>query len=217
MASSKLILPGYGQHIVFLGSTGSGKSTAAEEMLQYYSHYVAVDSQDSLDKLTGLTIRTPAGIKTAVNLFPRLIYKPRPDYLTKRNFDQFFRIMLESTSKKRPRPKILYIDEIYHVGYGASFPSWLPRSITTARQRHLSFWMSTQRPKQIPAPVMSEASRIIIYRLAKEDDIKYAASFARSNSKELYRVLQEQQDDFSFIEINTRTGQWEKKPALTIH
>jgi len=213
---AKFELPEYGQHVVFLGSTGCGKSTAAQYMLEYYSHFIAIDTQDSLD-LDGMRVSNPGLMKAYMKLFRRIQYVPKPEYLTRQNFDNLFRSILESSSKKQPKPRVLYIDEIFHIGYGASFPSWLPRSITTARQRKISFWIATQRPKMIPQPVLSEASRILVYRLAKEDDIKYAASFARSNSKELYKVLQAQEDDYSFIEINTRKGTWEKKPALKIN
>lgn len=208
-----LELPEYGKHIVFAGSTGSGKSYMAEAMLQHYESYFAIDTQDSLG-IPGYRMKTPQGLTMYLNWLKRIHYVPKPEYLDRDVFNYIFRNVLESSTKKRPRPRVCYIDEIYHVGYGTNFPAWLPKAITTARQRKISFWIATQRPRQIPIPILSEASKIYVFYLSKLDDAKLIASFARENPKELYNVLANQQDDYSFIEIDCRKGSWIKYPKL---
>lgn len=208
-----LKLPNYGQHIVFVGATGSGKTFLASKMLEHYDRYFLIDTQDSLD-LEGKIIREPERLSWWIRIYDRIRYVPKPEYLDGAYFNYVFKQLLESSTKKRKRPRVIYIDEIYHIGYGAGFPVWLPKSITTARQRGLSFWITAQRPRNIPVPVLSEASKIYVFYLNKEDDIKYIASFARSDKKLLEKTLFEQEDDFSFIEIDARKGLWTKYPKL---
>jgi ABC-type dipeptide/oligopeptide/nickel transport system ATPase component len=209
-----LELPPYNRHIVMVGSTGSGKSWLAESMLKYYDSYFAIDTQDSLE-IPGHRIISPDHLPFMLQVFKKLHYVPKPELLERDVFNFVFKTLLDSSSKKKPHQRVIYIDEIYHVGYGTAFPNWLPKAITTARQRQLAFWISTQRPRQIPIPIFSEASKIYVFYLSKEDDCKLISSFARTNKKELFETLLNQQDDYSFIEINCRKGTWEKYPPLT--
>lgn len=211
----ELTLPKYGQHLVFLGATGSGKSFLASAMLEYYDRYFLIDTQDSLD-LEGKVVREPERISWYLRFYDRIRYVPKPEYIAGEYFNYIFKKILESSTKRKKRERVVYIDEIYHLGYGAGFPIWLPKSITTARQRGLSFWVCAQRPRNIPMPVLSEASRIYVFYLNKEDDIKYVASFARTDKKKLEKTLYEQKDDYSFIEIDARKGTWKEFPPLKI-
>jgi len=212
----ELELPEYGKHIVFLGSTGSGKSVLASAMLRYYDAFFAIDTQDSLD-IPGKVLANPRHLGLLLRFYPKLHYVPKPEFIERYYFEHVFRTLLNSSQKKKPRPRIIYIDEIYHVGYGMSFPAWLPKAITTARQRKLSFWISTQRPRAIPVPVMSEASKIIVFYLSKGDDIKLVSEFARSDKKGLFKALSEQEDDYSFIVVDNRKGTWSKYPKLKLN
>jgi len=208
-----LKLPNYGQHIAFVGATGSGKTYLASRMLKYYDSYFLIDTQDSLD-LGGKLVREPNRLAWWLRLYDQIRYVPKPEYLDAVYFNYVFKQLLESSSKKRKRPRVIYIDEIYHIGYGAGFPIWLPKSITTARQRGISFWIAAQRPRNIPGPVLSEASKIYVFYLNKEDDIKYISSFARMDKRLLEKALYEQEDDFSFIEVDARKGIWQKYPKI---
>jgi len=209
----KLILPKPGEHLVFAGSTGSGKTYLAESMLKYFESYFAIDTQDSLE-IPGIRLTNPRNLKVMLPLFPRIHYVPKPEWIERDVFDYLFRTLLESSTKKRPKPRVIYTDEIYHVGYGVNFPPWLPKSITTARQRKLSFWTSSQRPAQIPIPIMSEATRMFVFMLNRDEDMKRVAGYARTDPKSLYVALREQQKDNSFIQIDLTLGTWEKFPPL---
>jgi hypothetical protein len=148
--------------------------------------------------------------------YPKLIYNPTPELLEKDYWDYLFSSLLQSSTKRNLKPRICYIDEIYHLGYGyANFPKWLAKSVTTARQRKISYWISAQRPRLIPPEVVTEASKIYVFYLSKADDMKFIASFARSDPKELFIALADQKDDYSFIEIDNRKGTWIKYPPLS--
>lgn len=210
-----LELPDYGNHLAFLGATGSGKTVLAESMLTRFDRYIAIDTQDGMD-VDGLTVTRPEVLGFSIPLFPRIRYVPDMEYLHKDVWNWVLWKILDSSTKRRPRPRIIYIDEIYHLGYGQSFPDYLPKSLTTARQRRLGYWISTQRPRQIPVPVLSEASRIFVFYLNNEDDIRYISGFARTDKKGFFDALREQKLDHSFIEIDNRRGTWRQMPKLQI-
>jgi len=215
MPSLSLNTPG--QHIVLVGSTGSGKSEFAQTLLNMRGSILAIDTQDSLDKLTEVkTFHDPHGLGMRLKFYKRLRYIPKGEYRDREWWNFVFETFLHSSSKKKPRPRTLYIDEIYHIGYGISFPNQLPRAITTARQRKLSFVIATQRPRQIPMPVLSEASKIIVFYLSKFDDRKVISQFVRKDPKEMMRELEAQEDDYSFLVIDNRKGTYEKYPPIKL-
>lgn len=204
-------LPEYGKHLVFAGTTGSGKTYLAERMLVNYDSYFAIDTQDSLN-LEAVKVTNPEFLRLKLLAFKKIRYVPKPEYLNKTSWDYVFRELLNFSSKKKQRPKVVYIDEIYHVGYGAGFPSWLPKAITTARQRKLSFWISTQRPSQIPMPILSECSKFFIFYLGYEEDIKKMSKFSRDDK--LKEEIMKCKFDFSFIEVDRAEGNFVKHEKL---
>lgn len=210
-----LQIPEYGKHIVFLGATGSGKSVMAERMLDKYENYFAIDTQDALS-IEGKKLNKPEGLGIFLKLYNRIKYVPKMEYINSTAFNYLFKILINSSMKNKKKSKVIYIDEIYHLGYGASFPSWLPRSITTARQKGISFWISAQRPRNIPTPVLSEASKIYVFYLNKEEDIDFISGFARTDKANFKKELINQKDDFSFFEIDARKGTWKKFPKIKI-
>ena len=204
-----LQIPPYGQHVLFLGTNGSGKSMLAEKMLQKVANFFAVDTQDGLD-IVGTRIRSPDDWRlNFLTHYPRIHYVPDPEHLERPIWDTLFRKLLNSSSKRKKHSRVMYIDEIYHIGYANSFPSWLSKSITTGRQKGLSYWISTQRPRMIPPELITEASLIFVFCLSKFDDKKFISSYAREEPKELMDALQKLRlDDHDFICINNRTGEW---------
>jgi hypothetical protein len=218
-----IVTPDDGRHIVLLGSNGCGKSAFSMQLLQFKERYLAIDTQDGLD--TGDTvlpgkpvkITTPKELKLYLRLFKRLRYVPKIDYMERNYWNYLIRAFFETSTKKKPVPRTLYIDEIFHMGYGhANFPNWLPKSMTSARQRKLSLYISTQRPRMIPGEVITEASKIYVFYLSKEEDIKYVSGFVRRDKKAFQDVLFNQTDDFSFIEIDVRKGSYQKFPPIKL-
>jgi len=131
-------------------------------------------------------------------------------------WNYLFDMLNDSSTKRKPRPRVIMLDEIYHIGYGTGFPKKLPVGITTARQKKLSYFINSQRPKNIPAPILSEASRIFIFYLNKEDDMKYMAGFAREDKKAFLEDLKAQKKDFSFIELDATTGTYQRRSPVKI-
>jgi len=211
-----LSIPKPGQHIVALGSTGSGKSEFMQRLLTTQNNYLAIDTQDSLDRLNAPSFSDPHGLNVRLKLYKKLKYKPGNAYRERDWWNYVIATLANSSTKKKPKPRTVYIDEIYHIGYGSSFPAELPKALTTCRQKKISWWISSQRPRQIPVPVISESSKIYVFYLSKYDDMKYISGFGRQDPKELMQELQKLSDDYSFIEIDNRKGTWTKFPPIKV-
>lgn len=211
-------LPSIGEHMAFLGTTGSGKSVLAEKMLNCFPSYFAIDTQDSLVLPGSVLITSPKSLAMKLKFFKRIRYVPSSEYRNRATWDYVFNTLSNSSSKKKPHPRIIYIDEIYHIGYGASFPLELPTLATTARQRKLSLWISTQRPSMIPIPLLTECKRIFCFYLTYEEDIKKLGKMARSKSGKglLLQELLELELDHSFIELDGKTGDYRHLAAISL-
>lgn len=205
--------PKYGEHIIFAGTTGCGKSTLGEELLKVMDSTFVIDTQDGLDHLPKHhKVTNPNNLKFTLKFFKKIRYVPSPEYLHQSSWNFVFKTLSESSSKRKPNPRVIYIDEIYHIGYGTSFPNWLPKLATTARQKKLSLWIAAQRPSMIPIPTMSECTRFYIFYLSYEEDIKKIAKFSRRRG--LIEDLMNIQYDYSFIELDRVKGEWRKMPPI---
>lgn len=216
--SNKITLPEYGEHQVFLGTTGSGKSELAQAMLRPFDRYFAIDTQDSLNLPGSVKINTPQNLAFKLKVFKKLRYVPTPEYRNRDSWNYLFNELNKSSSKKKPFPRVVFIDEIYHLGYGSSFPEQLPIFATTARQKKMSLWIATQRPSMIPLPILTESKRLFVFYLKYEEDLKKIAKLSRSKGgKQL--LLNEIYDldlDYSFIEIDGKTGEYRHLNPINI-
>jgi len=178
-------------------------------LLESFPRYFVFDTHGSF-AVDGAKIKSPENLSLKMSIFDKIRYIPALEYRT-RDFFNFVvkKLVLEKSGKNR----IIYIDEIYHLGFGASFPDWLSRGISTARQRKTSFWVSSQRPSNIPMAILTEASKIYCFYLSYEEDIKKLSLFVRDvkNFREVMRGLEY---DYSFIEIDRIKGTWQKFPKI---
>lgn len=208
--SEIITLPKPGEHQVFLGTTGSGKTELAQALLKPFGRYFAIDTQDSLTLPGSVKITTLDSLSLKLKMFKKIRYVPDAAYRNRDSWNYLFLALSKSSSKKKPVPRIVYIDEIYHLGYGPSFPDQLPIFATTARQRQLSLWIATQRPSMIPLPILTESKRIFVFYLKYEEDLKKLGKLSRSKGgkQQLLNDLIELDFDYSFIEIDGKTGDY---------
>jgi hypothetical protein len=208
-----------GEHILALGRTGSGKTYFSERFIQSSGlPYFCIDTQDSVD-LPGYVLTSPnpwPGLDYYLKKYDQIRYVPKMKYREREWWNWLFEKLVFSSSKKDPHPRIIHINEIYHIGYGIFFPDWVSKGLTTARQRHISFYIEAQRPKNIPTPVISESSRIYCFKLKRKDDKKYVAENCGEDEKEMFAVLNSLELDHSFIEINDTAGTWRKMPKIKV-
>lgn len=180
-----------------------------------------IDTDDSLydsEAYKGAkVVRSPAEAKFWINFHNKIRYVPRREYKTRDEWDRLFDWLSSLSSKKKPKPMIIHINEIYRLGYGTNFPISIAETMATARKQKISMFIETQRPKAIPLLVLTEASRIFVWVLTREDDRKYIAGYTGGGKqKDFLSILNEQKLDFSFIEINTDDSTWEKYPPILL-
>jgi len=207
---NQISLPSLGEHICFCGTTGSGKSYLAQRMLEFYGRYFVFDTHGSIQLPDSVKVSNPTNLRKKLVGFDKIRYVPALDYRTRDWYNEVIRkLMLDKAGKGR----IIYIDEIFHLGYGPSFPDWLSRGISTARQRKTSVWVASQRPMNIPMAILTEATKIYCFYLAYEDDIDKLSKFTRDRQN-FKGGMRELKYDHSFIEIDRVHGTWRKLPKL---
>ena len=73
-------------------------------------------------------------------------------------------------------PTLLYIDEYYDLlggGLAGTADRRILRVIRAGRERFMTALISTQRPRSIPLPTLTEATKYYIFNLEYEEDVKY--------------------------------------------
>lgn len=99
-----------------------------------------------------------------------------------REVDEFEEEAFEATRKlfrssHETSPTLLYVDEYYDLITGGGLSGHTDRRvlqvIRAGRERYMSALISTQRPRSIPLPTLTEATKYYIFTLEYEEDIEY--------------------------------------------
>lgn len=99
-----------------------------------------------------------------------------------REVDDFEEKAFEATRKlfrssHESSPTLLYVDEYYDLITGGGLSGHTDRRvlqvIRAGRERYMSALISTQRPRSIPLPTLTEATKYYIFTLEYEEDIDY--------------------------------------------
>jgi hypothetical protein len=155
------------EHVFIAGGTGSGKTYLAEQYMNGFSNVIVLDtkgffswesSEEDIPVFTSLEDIMKFGEGKA-------IYRPNFEELTQ----EFYNSFLEWIYKRGNT--VVVIDELMEVAPSPStYPPYLKGILTRGRQKNVSCWCLTQRPKDIPIIAMSEATHFFIFRLNFPDD-----------------------------------------------
>lgn len=77
----------------------------------------------------------------------------------------------------------LYVDEVYSVVYKQDIPFYYHAIFTQGREFGITCISSSQRPKDIPQVILSEAERLYIFRLTLAQDRKKVKEIIPINDK----------------------------------
>jgi hypothetical protein len=160
------ITPGRTDRAVFVGQTGSGKTTLAEKLCETRRFVVALDPKGLL-KWGGYRRYTTLDRVIQVKALeaPRIIYAPSYEELTdEETMDTFFRWVYERGNCT------VYVDELYAITRGDSYPWNLGACYTRGRERNVEIWGATQRPARVPQIVFSESEHVYCFRLRMPQD-----------------------------------------------
>jgi energy-coupling factor transporter ATP-binding protein EcfA2 len=218
MMDNLIKIPGTGQQIIAVGTRGSGKSELMSCLVQLApaQRKFIIDTQDGLEgEFPGYKlIKTPQALAWKLKIWKKIRYVPDNQYRNRIAWEYIFNVIAESSSKKKPKAIDFYIDELFHCGYGMSFPSSLPILCSTARQKRIGVYISTQRPSMIPIPILTEATTIFVFYLKYLEDLKKIGKFSRMEA--LPKELREMQLNHQFIELDGLTGTYRIMPKLDL-
>lgn len=174
--SLSTLAPGPTDRALFVGMTGSGKTTLARRLLAPWQYVVAIDGKSTLH-WPGWSRQT--SIERAVKLNPatnpRIIVAPSHAEL-----QDGPSLSLLFTWLYERRNTLVYIDEIYSIASGSSadsIPDSLLAILTRGRERRTPLWGATQRPMFIPTVFLSEAEHAYLFRLQAPQDRKKVGDF----------------------------------------
>lgn len=181
---------------MFCGRTGSGKTTLARSLLRSCNlPYAVLDPKHRYrdgdvkvgrtfnKKLDEQIIRVdPIGGNDELALWD----------------EQIWNIWRESD-------RIIYVDEATLITPPRSILPELGRAIRTGRERNVAVWVGTQRPKDIPSVVFTEAEHFFLFRLGWEDDRRKVSSFTSPYLDPVYdgmmREGRESKHDFVYYGV----------------
>lgn len=163
------LLPGPTDRAAFIGQTGSGKTTLARYMLRVHPnpYHVVFDPKGQMDvgkDWPAYTLYSHLD-DVARAKEPRVIYRPTYHELTDPEvMDEFFEWVYLR------RNTVLYVDEIYAVAKGDTFPEYYGACLTRGRELDICVYTSTQRPARVPQIMFSESEHVYCFFLKMPRD-----------------------------------------------
>lgn len=173
-ASRLAVRIGAADRVFVVGSTGSGKTTLAKALLWKRPGVVILDPKHTFtlppewesrtyDDIGELSQHDDWREEHGRRVPVAAIYRPtlaEMDALC----DPFFEWVFER------RNTVVYVDEVMRVTNGPRIGKGYAAVLQLGRERGIGCWSATQRPANIPRPVMTESEHLFAFRLrAKED------------------------------------------------
>lgn len=160
-----------GQRALACGTTGSGKTVLMRYMLRGVKRLVVLDPKGTLYKW-GLEEWGPATRKRMLDGDP---VRMRVPLEAGENSQKFWEGVLRDVY--RAAYLVLYIDEAYGVNRGSNAGEWLEAIWTRGREFEITAIAATQRPRNIPLILMTEAEHFFVFELRNQDDRDHVAGY----------------------------------------
>lgn len=173
---AKKLTIGYGEHAVFLGQTGTGKTTLAKAIAWKSRGLVVADPKRTftLPHVESWPVTYTENISDVEKWdspYP-IVYRPTFEYQRDdRFFERFFGYCFERGNV------IVYVDEVTRVTTRYKIGEEYERCLKLGRERKVGCWSASQRPVHVPLEVLTEATKWFVFSLLNPDDRDRVAGF----------------------------------------
>lgn len=174
MASLRGITIKRNDRAIFLGATGSGKTTLAKALMYGLKNVAIIDPKRTF-RLPESWSPTTTDDREIVETWDKstpLIYRPDAESLRRPDAsDWFFEWAFNRGNT------LVYVDEAMLVTNGTNPPIFYAACIQQGRERGVGVWHATQRPSRVPIVLLSESEHVFAFRLRNPDDRKRVADY----------------------------------------
>lgn len=196
MTNLDAVTPKRNQRAIFVGKTGSGKTTLAVEILPAYRYVIAIDPlhvlggklntdkayRDAYSEVHGTqaprdkqdysyqpytVCNTPQQVAERIGSVARLLYQPAPEHMNHESYNVVYQVVFESGNR------MIYTDEVLRVVRpNGQAPPYYEACLTAGRQRGVGCMSATQRPSKVDLRILSEAEFFFCFALRLPQDLQ---------------------------------------------
>jgi hypothetical protein len=205
-----------GQHVTMVGTTGSGKTTLAMQLLPRRTYTIVLATKNK-DRVLYPDLECQGFVMTAkadeINWeeTPKVIFRPKlevkrgePVKLARSEQGVAFEECLADVFTEGGW--CLYADEIRYITDNPKLKEWMEVLWLQGRSNDISIMVATQRPVSIPLLAFDQASHLFFWKNTDMVNIKRMSEMSGAD-QEMVRYVIPRLPEHEFLYINTRTGE----------
>jgi hypothetical protein len=174
----KVTLPDFNSRAVFVGKTGTGKTTLAERVCANFLNVVVLDSKAEMQWNGYQIFDNLSSVKRATAT--RIIWQPNPHEQNEESYDDFFKWVYDRKNT------VCYIDEVLAICKNSqNIPFWYRALLTRGRSRGIGTFNSTQAPVYVPHWILSQSEHYFIFKMKLGTDREKVESITGISRYEL--------------------------------
>ncbi len=166
------LAPSPNERGLIVGTTGSGKSVLAKNLLSVYRYVLAVDTKQTLGSgdrggggMSGYALATsPGDLERMGKRYERLQYRPEFKFQNPDDLERIYSWVF------RRGNTFLYTDELFDIHHFNVPPPSFRRCITSGRELGIGMLHATQRPRRIDPVVWTESEKFYVFKMRHPDD-----------------------------------------------
>lgn len=198
-----------GEHVSLVGPTGTGKTTAAIQMLHRRAFVVAIGTKPQDDTLENLRRREGYTVVDSLPLDarpPRVIVWPRTRRIGKPARQHQAKVISDTLDRAyQAGGWCVFVDELAYISRSLGLALPLTDIWQQGRAMGLSLIGTTQRPRFVPLDCYSAATHLFFWRTNDQDDLRRISGLNGADAHAV-RTIVERLPRHDVLAVNTRTG-----------